>query len=117
MDDAMLVTQEASSAIVKVSQQLNLVRAVHRDVCGHDEQKFEQVRGMYHPFFTLSYCYENIMYDYNSYTSAHNQSVVTTVIKEVVCHPSATEDNVKGMIMTLCNNPYLVIAVLEIKHN
>ena len=41
-----------------------------------------------------------------------NQSVVTTVIKEVnVRHPSATEDNVKGMIMTLCNNPYLVIAV------
>ena len=57
------------------------------------------------------------MCDYNSYTSPHNQSVVTTVIKEVnVRHPSATEDNVKGMIMTLCNNPYLVIAVLAIKH-
>ena len=69
---------------------------------------------MYHPFLTSSYCYENIMCDYSSYTSPH---IVKTIIKEVnVRHPSATEDNVKGMIMTLCNNPYLVIAVLAIKH-
>ena len=70
---------------------------------------------MYRPFFTLSYCYEKILYDYNSYTSPHNQSVVTTVIKEVnVRHPSATEDNVKGMIMTLCNNPYLSYLVIVV---
>ena len=62
-------------------------------VCGHDEQKFEM--SMYQPFFTLSYCYEKILYDYNSYISPHNQSVVTTVIKEVnIRHPSATKDNV-----------------------
>ena len=79
-------------------------------------KKLKRVRGIYHPFFTSS-C-NNIMYDYNSYTSPHNQSVVTTVIKEVnVRHPSATKDNVKGMVMT-CNNPYLVlvVAVLAIKH-